>query len=112
MNRRQFTKLTGVIGVGAWSSLALSGELETLQRPHRPATAHSVIMLFMSGGPSQVDTFDPKPELAKLEGQDVPDSIARHVPKIKRAGLKNLMASPWSFQNFGESGMPISELFP
>ncbi|MCA9175612.1 MAG: DUF1501 domain-containing protein [Planctomycetales bacterium] len=66
----------------------------------------------MAGGPSQVDTFDPKPELAKLDGKDVPDSIARHVPKIQRAGLKNLLASPWKFSRHGESGMPISALFP
>lgn len=66
----------------------------------------------MSGGPSQVDTFDPKPQLAKFAGQDVPDSIASNVPQIKRAGLRNLMASPWSFQQHGESGIPVSELMP
>ena len=44
---------------------------------HFPARAKSVIFLFMGGGPSQVDTFDPKPELQKLNGKDVPESIAR-----------------------------------
>lgn len=80
--------------------------------PHHPPTARSIIMLFMAGGPSQVDTFDPKPELASLAGRNVPESIAQHVPKINRAGLKNLMPSPWEFINRGESGIPISTLFP
>ena len=79
---------------------------------HFSPTAKRVIFLFMSGGPSQVDTFDPKPDLAKLAGRDVPDSIAQHVPRIKRAGLNNLMASPWQFKQYGESGIPVSELLP
>ena len=76
------------------------------------ARAQRVILLFMAGGPSQVDTFDPKPALAKLDGQDVPDSIAAQVPKIQRAGLKNILASPWKFRARGDSGIPISDLFP
>jgi hypothetical protein len=113
--RRQF--LSASFGLGA-SSLALqslfaeqSGAL-TPGGSHFAPTAKRVIFLFMSGGPSQVDTFDPKPELAKLEGKDVPDSLAKHVPKIKRAGLKNLMASPWEFRQYGESGIPVSDLLP
>ena len=66
----------------------------------------------MSGGPSQVDTFDPKPALAELAGKDVPESLAQRVPRIKRAGLKNLMASPWEFQQHGQSGLYVSSLFP
>lgn len=80
--------------------------------PHFEGAAKSVIFLFMSGAPSQVDTWDPKPELARLHGQNVPESLARNVPRIKRAGLKNLMASPWKFQEHGESGIPVSELLP
>lgn len=79
---------------------------------HFAPTAKRVIFLFMSGGPSQIDTFDPKPDLARLAGKDVPESIAATVPKIKRAGLKNLMASPWKFRQHGESGIPVSELLP
>ena len=112
MKRRQFLSTTGL---GA-SAIAL----ESLVRaespggvaPHFQPTATSVIFLYMSGGPSQVDTFDPKPELAALSGRDVPESIAKTVPAIKRAGLKNLMASPWKFDRFGESGLEVSELFP
>jgi len=66
----------------------------------------------MAGGPSHVDTFDPKPQLDKLHGKDVPESIARHVPKIKRAGLHNIMGSPWKFKKRGACGMPVSDLFP
>lgn len=114
-SRRRF--LSTSLGLGA-SSLGLRTLLaeETGNLlpggSHFAPTAKSVIFLFMSGGPSQVDTFDPKPELAKLEGKDVPDSLAKNVPKIKRAGLKNLMASPWKFRQYGASGIPVSDLLP
>ena len=106
MNRRRFLMTSG-FGAG---SLALQSMASG--KPHHRATAKSVIFLFMSGGPSQVDTFDPKPELAKMAGQDVPPSLAKLVPKIKRAGLKNLMASHWEFSNHGQCGMPVSSLLP
>lgn len=116
IDRRRFLYATGLgagLGTGsiAFQSL-LHAEQGDGQVIHHPATAQSVILLFMSGGPSQVDTFDPKPELARLAGRDVPDSIAQTVPKIKRAGLKNLMGSPWQFNQYGESGIPVSDLFP
>ncbi len=75
-------------------------------------TAKSVIFLFMGGGPSQVDTWDPKPELTTLDGKDVPDSIARDVPRVVRARLNGLFASPYRFRRMGQSGLPVSELFP
>lgn len=114
LTRRHFLYQTG-LGAG---SLAVTSLLhaeqvgQSARQTHFPPTATSVIFLFMSGGPSQVDTFDPKPDLAKFAGQDVPPGIAKNVPKIKRAGLKNLMASPWKFQRHGESGIPVSELMP
>jgi len=74
--------------------------------------AKSVILLFMGGGPSQVDTFDPKPELTKLDGKDVPDSIAKGIPRIARAPLVGLAASPYKFKKYGKSGIEVSELFP
>jgi hypothetical protein len=74
--------------------------------------AKSVIFLFMGGGPSQVDTWDPKPELAGLHGKDVPPSIARDIPRIARAPLNNLLASPYKFARHGESGIEVSELYP
>jgi hypothetical protein len=66
----------------------------------------------MGGGPSQVDTWDPKPELAKLRGKDVPESIAKDVPRIARSPLKNLFPSPYRFTPQGQSGILVSELFP
>jgi len=111
LDRRQFL---GGIGAGsvALSSMLAETSATVTERPHFAGKAKSVIFLFMSGGPSQVDTFDPKPELANLAGKDVPESLARNVPKIKRAGLKNLMASHWSFSEHGQSGIPVSELLP
>jgi len=76
------------------------------------AKAKSVIFLFMGGGPSQVDTFDPKPLLQRLNGQDVPPSIAQGIPRIARAPLNNLFASPYQFTRRGRSGIPIAEIFP
>lgn len=114
-NRRSFLT-TGGIGLGSVALRSLLAAEHSFAdkslQPHHPPTAKSVILLFMAGGPSQVDTFDPKPELARLAGRDVPESIARNVPPIKRAGLKNLMASHWEFHQHGESGMPISTLLP
>ncbi len=79
--------------------------------------AKSVIFLFLVGGPSQVDTFDYKPELQKLAGKPVPDSIRKRVEATKFAnvfhGCKDeLLASPYKFSQHGANGMWISELFP
>jgi hypothetical protein len=79
-------------------------------RPTGPA--RSAIFLFMGGGPSQVDTWDPKPLLQRLNGQSVPESIARDIPRIARAPLNGLFASPYRFRPLGHSGIPVSELFP
>jgi len=81
--------------------------------PHHPPSAKSIIFLFMSGGPGQTDTFDPKPTLTDLDGQRVPDSIAATVPNIPRSGVDSrLFASPFSFKPHGQSGIPVSSLFP
>mgnify|MGYP003630443246 CR=1 FL=1 len=122
LNRREMLDQS-VLGFGALGLMSLLAEEGLLcaedgtqvapGKSHFPATAKSVIFLFMSGAPSQVDTFDPKPLLTKLEGQAVPDSIAARVPDIPRAGLNSkLMASPFAFKNYGESGIPVSNLFP
>ncbi|HLQ43257.1 MAG TPA: DUF1501 domain-containing protein, partial [Planctomycetaceae bacterium] len=76
------------------------------KRPHFPAKAKRVIFLFMHGGVSHVDTFDPKPELAKRNGQPLP--IAK--PKFEFAPTGNLLASPWKFAKHGQSGVEVSEL--
>lgn len=76
--------------------------------PHHVAKARRVIFLFMSGGPSHVDLFDPKPELTAHAGKPLPFEF----PKLERTKTGNLLASPWKFQKHGECGMEISELFP
>ena len=75
---------------------------------HFPAKVKRVIFLYMDGGPSQVDTFDPKPQLDKDNG--VPFKM-----KIEPTQFNNIgktLASPWKFRQHGESGTPVSELFP
>jgi hypothetical protein len=75
---------------------------------HYPAKAKSVIFLFMYGGVSQVDTFDPKPELTKRHGQPLPG-----LDKLETFNKNgNLMASPYQFKKYGESGLEVSELYP
>jgi hypothetical protein len=85
--------------------------------PHFAPKAKSVIFLFMVGGPSQVDTFDYKPELQKLGGQPVPESFRKALENSRYAnvfhGCKDeLLASPFAFQQHGRSGMWVSELYP
>ena len=74
---------------------------------HR-ARAKNVIFLFMDGGPSQVDTFDPKPRLDKEHGQP----IKIKVPPTQFDDVGSVLKSPWKFQQYGESGIPVSDLFP
>ena len=79
--------------------------------------AKSVIFLFMVGGPSQIDTFDFKPELQRLDGQPVPDSFRKALDGSAHAnvfhGCENkLLGSPYRWQQCGDRGMWVSELFP
>ncbi len=76
--------------------------------PHFPARAKRVLFLFMSGGPSQVDTFDPKPLLQRDDGGKYPFTE----PRIKFGETANLLKSPWKFKQYGQSGLPVSDLFP
>ncbi len=85
--------------------------------PHFAARAKSVIFLYLVGGPSQVDTFDYKPELQRLSGQPLPASMRQAIAQSKFANITNscedkLLGSPFSWRQHGESGMWISELFP
>lgn len=77
---------------------------------HFPAKAKSVIFLYMDGGPSQIDTFDPKPLLNKYNGQDPGQFFKVEPTQFNNNGT--VLASPWKFNQHGESGIPISELFP
>jgi hypothetical protein len=75
--------------------------------PQFPAKAKHIIHLFMNGGPSHVDTFDPKPSLEKYAGQEIPGGA----PRTERPTGK-LMPSPYKFQRYGQSGIEVSEIFP
>jgi hypothetical protein len=76
------------------------------REPHFPAKAKHVIHLFMNGGPSHVDTFDPKPALARYAGKDLPMGNLRTERPTGAA-----MPSPFQFQKYGESGIEVSEIF-
>jgi hypothetical protein len=85
--------------------------------PDFRARAKSVIFLFMVGGPSQIDTFDYKPTLQKLDGKPLPASIRQSLARGKFANVTHgcddkLLASPYKWRQYGESGMWVSELFP
>ncbi len=85
--------------------IAAGGTLRALH--HRPK-ACSVIFLYMDGGPSQVDTFDPKPRLDREHGQ--PIKVKTHPTQFNNVG--NVLKCPWRFRNYGQSGIPVSDLFP
>jgi len=79
-----------------------------VKEPHYPAKAKSVIFLFMDGGPSQMDTFDPKPRLNKESGQKLPFQPPTTVFNIS----DKVLGSPFAFKKYGQSGAEVSELFP
>src|SRR4051794_10630166 len=76
--------------------------------PHFAPRAKRVIFLFMKGGPSHVDTFDPKPMLQRDDGKPFPHAK----PRVQFAETGMLLASPWKFRQYGQSGIEVSELFP
>jgi hypothetical protein len=76
--------------------------------PHFAPRAKRIVFLFMKGGPSHVDTFDPKPLLQRDDGKPFPFAQ----PRVQFAQTGKLLKSPWSFKQYGQSGLPVSELFP
>ena len=103
---------------GGFGSLALGCMLRenAMTNPfesHFAPRAKRVISLFMSGGPSHVDTFDPKPILSKLDGQSMPSNIIKnHEFAMIKTKEPKVKGSPWEFRKYGQSGTEISELFP
>ena len=107
----------GGLGALAWAGLmgdrayarALSPPDVSGQRlPHYAAKARQIIFLYMDGAPSQMDTFDPKPRLAREHGQP----IKMKVPATQFDDVGTVLQSPWKFKRHGECGAPVSELFP
>src|SRR5205809_3120307 len=109
VSRRQMLRQTGA-GFGALALAALLADKASAsnplapRKPHFAARARRVIFLFMPGGPSQVDTFDPKPRLTSDHGKPA--------PKLYLDQQMNLLASPWKFHKPGQAGLEVSELFP
>src|SRR4051812_28076105 len=95
----------------AAASEAKSNNPLAAHAPQIPAKAKRVIFLFMSGGPSHVDLFDPKPDLVRLAGQPIPESFGTF--KTRRAVAKNKLLPPCRpFKKRGECGMDISDFLP
>ncbi len=109
ISRRELLSRAGR-GFGA---LALADILQGVERDPN-AKAKSVIYLFMHGGVSHVDTFDPKPELTKRTGQPLSAELARTIKTsfIHDPTKAILRGSPWQFRPGGKSGVPVSDLFP
>src|SRR5258708_6652100 len=120
LTRREFLCRCG-LGMGAVSLASMFGGFEFLNSaranegfinplppkpPHFPAKAKHVIHIFANGGPSHVDTFDPKPALARLAGKPLPMENLRTERKTGAA-----FPSPFKFQKYGQSGIEVSELF-
>jgi len=117
-NRRAFLNSTTTGALGTWA-LAHLLQAETARAagsapprgarpPHHTATADAVICLFQHGGPSQMDLFDPKPELNKRHGQKYEGDLEVHFNN--QAG--NVLGSPYKFHPHGESGIELSEVLP
>jgi uncharacterized protein DUF1501 len=116
--RRQLLQRTGM-GLGSVALASLLGEAGELQaatagdavnplapkQPPLPAKAKRVVHLFMNGGPSHVDTFDPKPSLARFAGKPIPITLKTE----RRTGAA--FPSPFEFKRFGRSGIEVSEIF-
>lgn len=101
------------LGSVALASLARSASAAQSDLPHSAPRAKRVIYLFMSGGPSHVDTFDPKPVLTQRDGEEMPPELIKNhdFAMIKEAKPK-VKGSPWKFQKHGQCGTEVSDLFP
>ncbi len=100
--------LMGQAGLLSTTAMAAQGINPLLPKPSPlPATAKRVIHLFFNGGASHVDTFDPKPALAKYAGKELPTP---NLPTERKTGAA--FPSPFKFQKYGQSGIEVSEIFP
>jgi len=104
---KNFASGFGMLGLANLLSSELFAS-SAFASPHIPAKAKRVISLFMSGEPSHVDLFDPKPKLQAESGKPLPFEM----PKLVRTKTGNLLGSPYKFKKHGQSGIEVSELFP
>jgi len=107
--REMLTQCSTGFGMLALQGLmANSAFAGTARQSHFKPRAKHVILCYMSGGVSQVDSFDPKPKLRELHGKPMPVKIER--TQFNNNG--NVMASPFEFKRYGQSGTPVSSMFP
>ena len=108
LSRRQMLQRCGMgmgaVGLAALNVDAFQNPMQVRRAPYK-ARAKRIIHLFMNGGPSQVDTFDPKPALTRHDGKKIPLNL----PTERKTGAA--MKSPYSFKKYGQSGLEISEIF-
>ena len=118
MTRRQALQTVGngfgMLGLSHLLAAAGGGEpgLLAARQPHFSPRAKHVIYLFLNGGPSQVDTFDPKPMLTKFDGKSVPADFGGDDKLKKEVSNARLLGSPFTFARYGQSGLEVSDLFP
>ncbi len=120
MSRREMLSLckTGfgsLALMGLFGSCSRQSDAQTIlkqlgQLPHFIPKAKNIIFLYMDGGVSQVDSFDPKPRLDKENGEDPGKKFTVDATQFGNVG--KILKSPWQFKQYGECGMPVSELFP
>src|SRR6266545_1293248 len=118
-NRREFLRdACGGFGGLAFGAILAQEEARAQsanplapKKPHQPAKAKSVIFLFLSGGPSHMETFDPKPLLNKLDGQKRPASFGEAKYQFVASDAK-LLGTKRTFKRYGKSGIEVSDLFP
>ncbi len=116
--RRFLQQCTTGMGALALGSLfndklfAADSAMPILGKPHFAPKAKNIIYLFQSGGPSHLDLFDPKPELKKRDGQQVPEELVKNIRLAQIGKNAKLLASPYQFAQYGKSGVWLSELLP
>src|SRR5436190_2064887 len=115
-SRRSFLRNTGG-GIGMMALADLLGGAEAPnplapRKPHFAPKAKSVIFMFMEGGPSQMDLFDPKPELQKWQGKSLPPSMTKDLKLAFIKPTAAVLASPREFKQHGQSGMVFSDYLP
>ncbi len=103
MTRRELLRTMGA----GFGMLGFAQAGDGARGPHHAPKAKHVIFLFLNGGPSQVDTFDPKPALTKYHGKPIPSG---NLKTERKTG--NLLGSPFRFDKYGQSGIEVSEIFP
>jgi hypothetical protein len=117
-SRREFLRFAGCgFGSLAFSALAAAEDAKTSTNPFAPKASHfptkckAVVFLFMEGGPSHLDLFDPKPELQKRAGQPLPESFGRIITPMGTGGNK-LLATKRKWEKHGKSSLEISDWLP